>query len=83
MTTNAMIVAEELQCDLEQGSVLQLAGAEARERENPADEGILGKKFLTLSENVLGKTRAQKSIDVILSVERMSSLKDLLNAIAR
>jgi len=50
---------------------------------NPADEGILGKKFLALSENVLGKVRAQKAIDVILSVERMSSLKDLLNAIAR
>ena len=38
---------------------------------------------LTLSENVLGKTRAQKSIDVILSVERMSNLKDLLSAVSR
>ncbi len=51
--------------------------------ENPADEGILGKKFLARSENVLGKTRAQKAIDVILSVEPMSSLKDLLSAVSR
>ena len=44
---------------------------------------FLGKKFLALSENVLGKVRAQKAIDFILFVERMPSLKDLLNAVAR
>ena len=64
---------------LRNGSVLEAElAAPPGSLENPADEGILGKKFLALSENVLGKVRAQKAIDVILSVERMSSLKDFL-----
>ena len=50
--------------------------------QNPADEGILGKKFLALSENVLGRVRAQKATDVILSIDRTSNLKDLLSAVA-
>ena len=50
--------------------------------ENPADEEILGKKFLALSEKVLGRVRAQKAIEVILSVDRTSNLKDLLSAVA-
>jgi len=73
-----------MEVQLRNGSVLEAElAAPPGSLENPADEGILGKKFLALSENVRGKVRAQKAIDVILSVERMSSLKDLLNAIAR
>ena len=73
-----------MEVQLRNGSVLEAElAAPPGSLANPADEGILGKKFLALSENVRGKVRAQKAIDVILSVERMSSLKDLLNAIAR
>jgi len=49
--------------------------------ENPADDGILGRKFLALSENVLGKARAEKAIEVALSVDRLVNLKDLLGAV--
>ena len=73
-----------MEVQLRNGSVLEAElAAPPGSLENPADEGILGKKFLALSENVLGKTRAQKAIDVILSVEPMSSLKDLLSAVSR
>ena len=73
-----------MEVQLRNGSVLEAElAAPPGSLANPADEGILGKKFLALSENVRGKVRAQKAIDVILSLERMSSLKDLLNAIAR
>jgi 2-methylcitrate dehydratase len=51
--------------------------------QNPADEGILGKKFLALTENGLGKARAKKAAELILSVERTSNLKDLLSAVVR
>jgi 2-methylcitrate dehydratase len=49
--------------------------------ENPADDGILGRKFLALSEKVLGKARAEKAIEVALSVDRLANLKDLLGAV--
>jgi len=49
--------------------------------ENPADEAILSKKFLALSEKALGKTRAEKAIEAILAVERTSNLKDLVRAV--
>ena len=39
-------------------------------------------KFLGLSEKVLGKVRAQKAAEIILSIERTSNLKDLLGAVA-
>ena len=69
---------------LRNGSVLrEELAAPPGSLENPADEAILGKKFLALSENVLGKVRAQKAIDVIVSVERMPNLKDLLSAVSR
>src|SRR5262249_26035372 len=35
---------------------------------NPADDAALSRKFLALSEPVLGRARAQTAIDVILSV---------------
>jgi 2-methylcitrate dehydratase PrpD len=49
--------------------------------ENPADDGILGRKFLALSENVLGKARGEKAIEVALSVDRLANIKDLLGAV--
>jgi len=49
---------------------------------NPADEEGLVKKFLALSENVLGKQRARRATEVILSVEALSDLSDLLNVIS-
>ena len=59
-----------LEVQLQNGSVLKAELASPPgSMENPADEEILGKKFLALSEKVLGKARAQKAIEVILSVE--------------
>jgi 2-methylcitrate dehydratase len=46
--------------------------------ENPADDGILGRKFLALAENVIGKARAQKTIELALSADRLANLNDLL-----
>ena len=72
-----------LEVQLRNGSVLKAElPAPPGSMENPADEEILGKKFLSLSEKVLGRARAQKAIDVILSVDRISNLKDLLSAVA-
>src|SRR5262249_959769 len=71
-----------LEVQLKNGSVLKAELANPPgSMENPADEKILGQKFLALSEKVLGRARAEKAIEVILAVDRMSNLKDLLNAV--
>ena len=48
---------------------------------NPADDTSLVKKFVTLSEGVLGRARTQPAIESVLSVERMPGLGNLLDAI--
>ena len=71
-----------LEVELKNGSVLKSElAAPPGSMENPADEEILGKKFLPLAEKVLGKARAQKAIEVILSADRAANLKDLLSAV--
>lgn len=49
---------------------------------NPADDESVMRKFLTLSENILGKQRAQQAAEVILSVEKMTDLGELVKAIS-
>jgi len=49
---------------------------------NPADDMDLTRKFLALSENVLGKARAQRAIEVILAVDAMPNLGNLLGALS-
>jgi 2-methylcitrate dehydratase len=49
--------------------------------QNPADDASLMKKFLALSEQVLGKDRAPRAAEVILSAEKVTALKDLLEAV--
>jgi 2-methylcitrate dehydratase len=49
---------------------------------NPAGDAELTRKFLALSENVLGKARAEKAIEVILAVDTMPNLGMLLDALA-
>jgi 2-methylcitrate dehydratase len=49
---------------------------------NPASDADLTRKFLALSEAVLGKERAQKAIEVILAVDTMPDLGGLLNALS-
>src|SRR5437867_32703 len=72
-----------LEVQLRNGSILRAElAAPPGSMQNPADDEILGKKFLTLSEKVLGRVRAEKAAGVILSVERISNLKDLLIAVA-
>jgi 2-methylcitrate dehydratase len=51
--------------------------------ENPADDGILGRKFLALSQEVLGKARAEKTIEVALAVDRLTDLAELTHLISR
>jgi 2-methylcitrate dehydratase len=48
---------------------------------NPADDSSLVRKFLTLSESVLGRARAQQAIEVTLSLDTKPSLENLLTAI--
>jgi 2-methylcitrate dehydratase len=48
---------------------------------NPADEQSLVKKFVTLSEGVLGQGRSQQAIEAILSVETMPGLENMVSAI--
>ncbi len=50
---------------------------------NPADETSVAKKFTTLAENVLGRTRSQQAIDTILSVDNLPRLENLLSAVTR
>jgi 2-methylcitrate dehydratase len=49
---------------------------------NPAGDAELNRKFLALSENVLGKQRAQEAIAAILAVDAMPDLGPLLSALA-
>ncbi|HWF94952.1 MAG TPA: MmgE/PrpD family protein [Xanthobacteraceae bacterium] len=49
---------------------------------NPAGDAELTRKFLALSETVLGRARAQRAIEVILSVDTMPDLGDLLNSVS-
>jgi 2-methylcitrate dehydratase len=49
---------------------------------NPAGDAELTRKFLALSETVLGRVRAQRAIEVILSVDTMPDLGDLLNSLS-
>jgi 2-methylcitrate dehydratase len=63
---------------LRDGSVLRAElAAPPGSLENPADDGILGRKFMALSENVLGKGRSVKAIEVALSVDRLTNLSEL------
>ena len=49
---------------------------------NPAGDAELTRKFLALSEAVLGRARAQRAIETILSVDTMRDLGNLLNSLA-
>ena len=72
-----------IEVQLRNGSILKSElAAPPGSMQNPADDEILEKKFFALSESVLGKMRAQKAAEVILSVDRISDLKDLLSAVA-
>jgi 2-methylcitrate dehydratase len=45
--------------------------------ENPADDGILGRKFMALSESALGKERAGKVIEAALAADRLNNVTEL------
>jgi 2-methylcitrate dehydratase len=49
---------------------------------NPAGDAELTRKFIALSETVLGTERAHKAIDVVLAVDTMPDLENLLNALS-
>jgi 2-methylcitrate dehydratase len=49
---------------------------------NPAGDAELTRKFLALSEAVLGRARAQRAIEIILAVDTMPDLGNLLNALS-
>jgi 2-methylcitrate dehydratase len=49
---------------------------------NPPDDASLARKFLALSESVLGRARAGQAIETILSLDTMPSLEHLLDALA-
>ena len=51
-------------------------------RQNPADDESIMKKFLALSENILGKERARRATEVIFSVEAISDLGNLLETLS-
>jgi len=48
---------------------------------NPPDDASLARKFLALSEGVLGRASAEQAIETILSVDTMPNLGKLLDAI--
>jgi 2-methylcitrate dehydratase len=50
---------------------------------NPLDDGSLMRKFLTLSEPVLGTAKAKRAIEIILSLENSNDLSELMDAITR
>jgi 2-methylcitrate dehydratase len=50
---------------------------------NPTDDAMLIKKFLTLSESILGRQRANRAIEVILSIENASNLSTFVEGICR
>ena len=49
---------------------------------NPAGDAELTRKFLALSEAVLGRARAQRAIETILGVDTMPDLGSLLSSLA-
>ena len=49
---------------------------------NPAGDAALTRKFLALSEAVLGRQRAEAAVETILAVDTMSDLGGLVNALA-
>jgi 2-methylcitrate dehydratase len=49
---------------------------------NPADDAELTRKFLALSDSVLGRERAQRAIEAILAVDTMPDLGPLLEALS-
>jgi hypothetical protein len=49
---------------------------------NPAGDAELMRKFLALSESVLGGARAQRAVETILAVDTMTDLGALLDALA-
>jgi 2-methylcitrate dehydratase len=49
---------------------------------NPAGDPELTRKFLALSEGVLGGQRAQRAVETILAVDTMSDLGTLMSALA-
>ncbi len=51
-------------------------------RQNPAGDESLVKKFLVLAEDVLGRERGQRAAEIILSVEALSDLDKLLEALS-
>jgi 2-methylcitrate dehydratase len=72
-----------LEVQLRNGSILKSElAAPPGSMQNPADDGILTKKFFALSEKVLGKTRAEKAAQTILLVDQVSDLQQLLSAVA-
>ena len=48
---------------------------------NPPDDASLARKFLALSEGVLGRARAGQAIEAILTIDTMPNLGKLLEAI--
>lgn len=48
---------------------------------NPADDASLIRKFLTLSEDVLGRARAQQTIEMAFSIDKAPSLENFLTAL--
>lgn len=71
-----------LEVQLRNGTVLKAElSSPPGSMQNPADDARITKKFLALSENFLGKQRAQKAAEIILSVERVTDLRTLLSAI--
>jgi len=68
-----------IEARLRDGNVLRAElAAPPGSLENPADDAILGRKFTALSENVVGKARAQKAIEAVLSVDRLANLSELI-----
>jgi len=51
-------------------------------RQNPVDDKSLVKKFLALSENVLGMERGQRAAEMILSVDGLSDLGNLVEMLS-
>ena len=49
---------------------------------NPAGDAELTRKFLVLSQGVLGRERAQRAVEAILAVDTMPDLGGLLTALA-
>jgi len=49
---------------------------------NPASDADLTRKFLALAEGVLGRTRAERAIEVVLAVDTMDDLGSLLSALS-